>query len=340
MAVALIENGTLVVSVGSFAALIAAKEIERNFDALTHFPDRRARIELDELAERLNRFAAFVVELGDDANASASFNPNDEVELFSRKHIGLTRAFWSAESRCLNWFITGPANFPKARNEKRQATADRRRAEISEHEQKARKAARARALPFGGDGDPIRSNDPEAVQKIEAKIAYLSGAIDSAKAANRIIRRMENAGAEESEIVKAVVAETSTTAEIAARAIVLQPWQTRRGYDTSLDRAEIRRLKGRLASLRQAKERGTQSQTVETAGLAFEIRENADIARLQLVFPGKPDAETRSLLKANGFRWSPRETAWQRHLNEAGRWAAKRVVAALQNAAADGGGDA
>lgn len=115
----------------------------------------------------------------------------------------------------------------------------------------------------------------------------------------------------------------------------MQPWQTRRGYDTTGDRAEIRRLKGRLATLRRTQERGTISQTVETETAAFEVKENADIARLQLIFPGKPDAETRALLKSNGFRWSPRETAWQRHLNEAGRWAAKRVMAALEGSVSD-----
>ena len=167
------------------------------------------------------------------------------------------------------------------------------------------------------------------------KIAALSDAIDSAKAANRTIRRMEKANAEEADMVKAVVAETNTTPEIAARAIVLQPRQTRRGYDTTGDRAEIRRLKGRLATLRRTKDRGTISQTVETEKAAFEVKENADIARLQLTSPGKPDAETRALLKSNGFRWSPRKTAWQRHLNEAGGWAAKRVMAALEGSVSD-----
>ncbi|MER8529667.1 hypothetical protein [Mesorhizobium sp. M1272] len=57
MTVAIVENRTLVVSVGGFAASIAAKSIEHQFDALTHFPDRRANIELNELAARLNDFA-------------------------------------------------------------------------------------------------------------------------------------------------------------------------------------------------------------------------------------------------------------------------------------------
>ncbi|RUV66735.1 hypothetical protein EOA50_30085, partial [Mesorhizobium sp. M1A.F.Ca.IN.020.30.1.1] len=92
---------------------------------------------------------------------------------------------------------------------------------------------------------------------------------------------------------------------------------------------EIRRLQGRLKSLTRMQERGTQSQEVETQAGAVEIKENADLARIQMIFPGKPDEATRRALKANGFRWSPSQGAWQRHLNEAGRWAAERVMKAI-----------
>lgn len=44
----------------------------------------------------------------------------------------------------------------------------------------------------------------------------------------------------------------------------------------------------------------------------------------------KPDAETRSILKSNGFRFAPSQNnAWQRHLNNNGRYALKRVIEIL-----------
>lgn len=57
--------------------------------------------------------------------------------------------------------------------------------------------------------------------------------------------------------------------------------------------------------------------------------ENAEVIRIQLIFDGKPEESTRELLKANGFCWSPRFGAWQRHLNDNGISAAKRVLKAL-----------
>ncbi len=82
------------------------------------------------------------------------------------------------------------------------------------------------------------------------------------------------------------------------------------------------------------KERGTRSQEVKASAGAVEIRENADIARIQLIFPGKPDEPTRRALKVNGFRWSPSQVAWQRYLNEAGRYAARRVLKSISGASA------
>ncbi len=44
------------------------------------------------------------------------------------------------------------------------------------------------------------------------------------------------------------------------------------------------------------------------------IRHNTEQNRLQIVFPGRPDAEMIGKLKSRGFKWSPRNQAWQRQL--------------------------
>jgi hypothetical protein len=50
-------------------------------------------------------------------------------------------------------------------------------------------------------------------------------------------------------------------------------------------------------------------------GESVEVVRNNDITRLQLIFEGKPEADTRAKLKSNGFRWAPSQMAWQRLLN-------------------------
>ena len=56
---------------------------------------------------------------------------------------------------------------------------------------------------------------------------------------------------------------------------------------------------------------------------------NKDAERVQLDFSGKPNAETRQLLKRSGFRWSLSQGVWQRQNNENGHAAAKKVLAEL-----------
>lgn len=323
MIIAVVEDRTLSILAGTFAATIAAKDIEHSFHALTHFPDRRTLSELEGLAERLNGFAAYMVELWEQAKLPL---PDAELEAFARRHVEITAKYWAAEGRCMNWFITGPARFPVARNEKRMRVSDARRADIAAHIASAKKAVKRKAFPHGTDDEPILASDPAAMQRIASRIEDLALSIDRMKRANVIIRRMEKDQASEADILARVVAETGMDEERASRGVTVAPWQNRRGFSTTNTRVELRRMQSRLASM---KKRGDRAEDVETEAGAVTVKENTDMARIQLLFPGKPDEQTRRTLKSHGFRWSPSQGAWQRNLNEAGRYAASRVLKSI-----------
>src|SRR5690625_792636 len=57
-AIAHLIDDALSVEAEGFSAQISVKEISRYWDALSHYPDRRARLELSWLEDRLNNFAA------------------------------------------------------------------------------------------------------------------------------------------------------------------------------------------------------------------------------------------------------------------------------------------
>ncbi len=57
----------------------------------------------------------------------------------------------------------------------------------------------------------------------------------------------------------------------------------------------------------------TQAKTADASG---QIVRNTAQNRLQIVFDSIPDPELRAALKANGFRWSPKNQAWQRQLTD------------------------
>lgn len=44
------------------------------------------------------------------------------------------------------------------------------------------------------------------------------------------------------------------------------------------------------------------------------VRQNVEDNRLQLLFQGKPEPDMIAKLKSRGFKWSPRNQAWQRQL--------------------------
>ena len=96
--------------------------------------------------------------------------------------------------------------------------------------------------------------------------------------------------------------------------------------------AELRRIQERIDSLNKAKETAN---TNDGGGANYPkakgvtVQENAEQMRVQLRFDGKPDEETRTMLKSHGFRWSPSQGAWQRQLTGNGKYAAKQIMQKL-----------
>ena len=52
--------------------------------------------------------------------------------------------------------------------------------------------------------------------------------------------------------------------------------------------------------------------------------------RIRLIFDDKPDDKTRELLKSSGFKWSPKNNAWQRQNTTNGIYATERVLKTIK----------
>lgn len=172
----------------------------------------------------------------------------------------------------------------------------------------------------------ISSDDPEAVQKLKAKIESAEKYQETVKAANKIIRRKpknEETPEKLTELAKLLHKE-----DFECKQLFKPDFCGRVGfasYLTTNNNANIRRMKQRIEEL-QASEG---QETKETDEGICKVVENVEENRIQLVFDGKPSDKVRAVLKSNGFRWSRYNMAWQRHLNDAGRWAVKRTLATL-----------
>ena len=103
-------------------------------------------------------------------------------------------------------------------------------------------------------------------------------------------------------------------------------------YKSGVTRAEKRRIIDRVIDIHKNRQMaGDTSKQTDYSNLGFQVERNTDINRLQLKFDGKPEANVRSILKSNGFRWSPREGAWQRQLGGNSEGGLNRVVEQLKN---------
>ena len=231
------------------------------------------------------------------------------VDTYARKLAENMNSSFSIEARVPSILIAGGSNFPVRKKEKQNAARDRNMEDWNEIQGLLDKI---RSTGMGGSS----ADDPQAIQKLEAKLEKLQAAQDTMKAVNAYYRKHKtldgcpNLSAESIEKMKS---EMSSQWHIEDK-----PYPS---WALSNNSAEIRRIKGRIAEL-------TRKQETAYAGWEFDggtVEMNREDNRLQIFFEEKPDEKTRETLKENGFRWSPKAGAWQRQLNDNAIYAADRL---------------
>ena len=86
--------------------------------------------------------------------------------------------------------------------------------------------------------------------------------------------------------------------------------------------ANIKRMKERIEQLDKSRADDTKETTFE----AGKVIDNVEDNRLQIFFDAKPDRETITKLKRNGFRWTPSIGAWQRFRSLGAEVAMQRAI--------------
>lgn len=176
-------------------------------------------------------------------------------------------------------------------------------------------------LAFGRyrGGEAIRADDPNVREKLKARIKLLTETRQAMKDINAALRL--KAVVTGNEKLRALGLSDDVIAVVRGKGgKVFEPWELQ-----NLG-ANIARLEKRLD---QIKAEETRAPAEDVEGDGYRLVENTDINRIQIIFHAKPDADTRTILKRNGFRWAPSQDAWQRQLNENGRYAAKRALASI-----------
>ena len=232
------------------------------------------------------------------------------LEIYCRKLAENMNASYSIEARCPSILISGGGNFPVRKKERQNAARDRN---LEEWNYIQGLLDKIRSVGTGG----ISSDDPQAVEKLEAKLAALEKHQELMKAANVAIRMKDPTEGD------AKLAELGYTPEDIAK--LREPdFCGRIGYPAYLlqnNNANIRRIRGRIAELKKRTESTPEGWEFDGGRVVVNTAEN----RLQIIFDGKPNADIRTELKGEGFRWAPSQGAWQRQLTDNAMRAARRL---------------
>lgn len=242
-----------------------------------------------------------------------------KVDYYCRKLAQYYNDYYRNEASCPSVMICGPANFPKRKKEKQNI-----RRETLHNTWKYPENYLRKIEDILTNEQPIKSGDVDAIEKLTAKIEQLEAEHKLHLDANRYYKKNGTLkgfdGLEEKEAAK--------IEDFIKRNPFFPP------FFTDNETANIRRYKQRLEKLTKEKQAGTIEQTeagAENNGL-FTVVENKYIMRLQILFDGIPPASARDILKRNGFRWSPKNKAWQRQLTDNARYTYKSIKGSLKEA--------
>ena len=175
---------------------------------------------------------------------------------------------------------------------------------------------RHRAASVGTAG--VSSDDPDAMEKLAEKLASLERDRDRMKAINAAFKRGGWPAVLDRQLVSAAQVERLE------RDMTFVPGGTELPFPSYVftnTSAEIRRVRLRLAELRAGP---PTFEPIEGPGWRIEAR--PEINRVAVELDKKPAPDVIAKFKRGGWRWSPREGAWLRHLNQAGLYAAEQVI--------------
>lgn len=239
------------------------------------------------------------------------------AERYSRKLAENMNKNSSIGCMCPSVMISGAGNFPVKKKEK-QVKAWERNAE--EWKQIHGILDKIENILYGRE--IIKSSDENALAKLEEKLEGLKELQETMKAVNKAVRLQDTEKGDEELRTMGYTDEQIKefrTPDFCGRIGYPQ-------YALQNNNANIHRVEGRIKQLRAAKEKGTQ----ESENQFFRVVENTEIMRLQLFFEDKPEADVREILKSNGFKWAPSQSAWQRQLNNNSRYALKCVIEKIE----------
>lgn len=297
------------------------------FNGTSFSPEKREASAIQGYIDHMAAVAAEFEKWATDDNAAQM---NEDLERYRAKWVAMENAYLSAHSRIVSTMIAGPSNFPVRSMQKKNDTLHKRTTEALEWQEKAIDRLRSAYNPARIANAPIMADDPDALDKLQAKLDQLKANHELMKAHNKIMRGKGTAAEKMTALTALHGDEAAVIKELKDLAIMGQKVYT---FSLTNNGANIKRVEERVAELskRQAAvDNGAAVLTEQTIANGVTVERDLVDVRLRLRFPNKPSAAVRDLLKSRGFRWSPTQEAWQRQLTNNAEWTLRDLTPKLQ----------
>lgn len=238
------------------------------------------------------------------------------LDRYARRLAEWTNDYNRNQASYPSQFISGASGYNMRKHNKQMAREEALWKEYDEIKGLLRK------IETVGTG-PVDLSDPHAREILTYQLNKLQKQLDDGKALNAYYRKHNTFNGFPDLTAEAAARLDAQFSDTRQRC----PWIDKPfpDYELTSLRGKIKRVESRISELDKLQAAATQSAD-STRFDGGEIVRNAELNRLQIIFDSIPDDETRASLKSNGFRWSPRNQAWQRQLTQNAESAARRVL--------------
>lgn len=238
--------------------------------------------------------------------------PEELQNEYEKRYISKYSEWLQALSRTFSVMVTGAGNFNNRRHQKMNDYEHSARERFETWKEKVVKRVNRQQRLVGW----------EEVERLQSKLDTLTELHEKMKAVNKIVRNGKLSDEEQREELEALGLSASSINGLMAE----PPYSfMKKGFQTY-------QLSNNLAKIKdteQAIKRHTVMATTEDKEYKFDggkvVICNSD-ERIRIYFDDIPNSETRSMLKGNAFKWSPKNKAWQRQLTPNAKFALKHYI--------------
>ena len=161
------------------------------------------------------------------------------------------------------------------------------------------------------NNEAISSDDPDAIEALKEKLQNLKASHEMMIQGNKIVRNKKLTDDQKiGELKKLGLGETSARLKLEPDCFKETGWPK---YAITNSGANIRTVEKRIEALEKTRKEETTEIEIGDITIINSVEEN----RIMVMFPGIPAESIRDYLKARGFRWSPKNQAWQAYRSAA-----------------------